>query len=102
MRIVTSKRLRQFGMAYADARQALEDWETRTAAARWRNLAQTRSTFVSADEVVVKSGKPVMVFSIRGNRYRLITAIHYNTGVVYVMRFLTHAEYNKDDWKKTL
>jgi len=37
-----------------------------------------------------------------GNDYRLITAIHYNTGMVYVMLFLTHAEYDKQAWKERL
>jgi mRNA-degrading endonuclease HigB of HigAB toxin-antitoxin module/antitoxin component HigA of HigAB toxin-antitoxin module len=99
MRIITAKRLREFGERYADARQALVDWEAETAKALWHNLAETRATFASADEVVVASGRPVTIFNIRGNRYRLITAVHYNTGVVFVMRFLTHADYNKNDWK---
>jgi len=32
------------------------------------------------------------VFNIRGNNHRHITAIHYNTGTVFVLRFPTHAE----------
>jgi mRNA interferase HigB len=43
----------------------------------------------------------VTVFNIKGIRYRLVTAVHYNTRLVYVLRFLTHAEYDKDDWKGT-
>jgi mRNA interferase HigB len=42
------------------------------------------------------------VFNIRRNDYRLITAAHFNRQIVYVMRFLTHAEYSKDRWKETL
>ncbi len=42
------------------------------------------------------------VFNIRGNRYRLIAAIHYNTQRVYVLRLLTHAQYSKDLWKDGL
>lgn len=102
MRIVTRKRLRAFGRRYADARGALETWARQVRAARWRNLAETHAMYPHADEVVVESGRPVTVFNIRGNHYRLITAIHYNAGAVYVMRFLTHAEYDRDDWKDTL
>lgn len=40
--------------------------------------------------------------NIKGNRYRLIVAIHYNTQMVYVLRFLTHAEYDKGAWKEQL
>ena len=34
--------------------------------------------------------------------YRLITAIHYNRQKVFILHFLTHADYSKDDWKETL
>ena len=43
-----------------------------------------------------------IVFNIKGNRYRLIVAIHYDRQLVYVLRFLTHAEYSKDMWKNQL
>ncbi len=39
------------------------------------------------------------VFNIKGNAYRLITAIHYNRGIIYVREVLTHAEYNRGDWR---
>lgn len=99
---MTELRLKEFGDRHADARAALEAWKETVKQARWGNLAETRQTFASADEVRVASARPVTVFNIRGNRYRLITAIHYNTGIVYVMRFFTHAEYSRDDWKDTL
>jgi mRNA interferase HigB len=59
-------------------------------------------TFPHADQVTVASKRTVTVFNIGGNNYRLITAIHYNTKIVYILRFLTHAEYDKDAWKKAL
>jgi hypothetical protein len=31
-----------------------------------------------------------------------VAAVHYNRQKVYVLRILTHAEYNKDVWKDTL
>ena len=39
------------------------------------------------------------VFNIRGNRYRLITKIDYSAGTVQVREILTHAEYDKGEWK---
>ena len=44
----------------------------------------------------------IVVFNIGGNKYRLIAAVHYNTQIVYALLFLTHAEYDKDKWKKVL
>lgn len=43
-----------------------------------------------------------MIFNIGGNKYRLITAIHYNTRKVFVLRFLTHVEYDSQGWKEDL
>jgi mRNA interferase HigB len=59
-------------------------------------------TLSSADQVRVESGRTVVIFNIRGNNFRLICALHYNTGVVYALRFLTHAEYSKNQWKTEL
>jgi mRNA-degrading endonuclease HigB of HigAB toxin-antitoxin module len=50
----------------------------------------------------VASGNPVVVFNVCSNTYRLICAIHYDTGKVFLLRFLTRAEYDKDRWKGEL
>ena len=42
------------------------------------------------------------VFNIRGNHYRLLTWVSYRAGVVTVIEFLTHAEYDKEKWKDRL
>jgi mRNA interferase HigB len=39
------------------------------------------------------------VFNIKGNKYRLILDIDYEEQVAYFKYFLTHAEYNKEQWK---
>ncbi len=69
---------------------------------RFAHFADLRRCFRSADQVRVASGNPVVVFNICGNSYRLVCAIHYNTGKVFLLRFLTHAEYDKDRWKDEL
>jgi mRNA-degrading endonuclease HigB of HigAB toxin-antitoxin module len=74
---------------------------------RWSALSpthfftQTRQTFAHADQVTVKSKRTTTVFNIT-NDFRLVTAIHYNREEVYTMRFLTHADYDKNKWKDTL
>jgi mRNA-degrading endonuclease HigB of HigAB toxin-antitoxin module len=64
--------------------------------------ASRRQTFPSADPVRVASGRTVIVFNIARTRYRLITAIHYNMRKVFVLRFLTHAKYDRETWKDKL
>ncbi|MBE7532867.1 MAG: type II toxin-antitoxin system HigB family toxin [Chloroflexi bacterium] len=41
-----------------------------------------------------------MVFNISGNKYRLLAVIHFNRKKVYSRDILTHAEYNRDKWKR--
>jgi mRNA interferase HigB len=52
--------------------------------------------------VKVSSGGQVVVFNVCGNAYRLIVAIHFNRQIVFTLRFLTHADYSKDQWKTEL
>jgi mRNA interferase HigB len=48
-------------------------------------------------------GEPVdvkgrrVVFNIKGNDYRLVAALAYNTGVVFIKFVGTHAEYDSID-----
>jgi len=61
-----------------------------------------RGCYSSADVVHVRRRKPVIVFNVCGNTYRLIVALHFNSRMAYTLRFLTHAEYDRDDWKDEL
>ncbi|MCL1463001.1 type II toxin-antitoxin system HigB family toxin [Argonema galeatum] len=60
----------------------------------WQNLDELRQDFASADLVV-----NLTVFNIGGNNYRLITLVDYEKQKVFIRHVLTHAEYDKEDWK---
>ena len=102
MRIITRKRLREFARRYPETAEPLQKWEGLVREAEWESLQDVRRVYPHADAVAVACGNTVTVFNICGNKYRLITAIHYNTQRVYVLRLLTHAEYSKDFWKDGL
>jgi mRNA interferase HigB len=42
------------------------------------------------------------IFNIKGNAYRLIARVEFKGQRIYIKEFLTHAEYNKEAWKKWL
>jgi len=102
VRVIKPSRLRQFQDAYPKADAGLGRWLELIAQNHWTNIQQVRRVFPTADAVTVPSGRTVTVFNIGGNDFRLITAIHYNTPMVYVLRFLPHAEYDKQAWKESL
>jgi mRNA interferase HigB len=102
VRVIKPTRVKAYAREFPDAAEALLFWLEHAQRADWLNLIEVRSTFSHADPVKVRSGHTVTVFNVRGNRYRLITAIHYRTSVVYVLRFLTHAEYDREKWKEEL
>lgn len=95
MRIISRRTIREFVTHHADSRDALDQWYRTTLAADWKSTADVRQVYPHADPVGNKT-----VFNIKGNAYRLITAIHYNRGIVFVREILTHAEYDKGDWKQ--
>src|SRR5271170_6264435 len=99
MRVIKRSRVHGFCRAHPDAEASLESWLRIVRHATWLGLTELRSVYPGADAVRVRSGRTVVVFNIGGNKYRMIVAIHYNTSKVYVLRFLTHGEYDKGKWK---
>jgi mRNA interferase HigB len=95
MHIVTRKALIQFWDKYPDSQTALQRWFKIVQKTDFQNFAQLRAAFPSADKV-----DQWIVFNIGGNKYRLITSIHFNRNKVYIRHVLTHTEYDRGDWKK--
>ncbi len=102
MRIIKETRLAEWAVDYPDAQTWLLKWREVVRKAQWVSIADVRRTFPHADPVQVASGRSVCVLNACGNKYRLVTAIHYNRGIVYVLRFMTHAQYSKNRWKASL
>ena len=99
MRIIKDSRFREFAKQYSRASVSLNNWHTVTRHANWQSFADLKNTFSSADQITLPNGYRVVVFNIGGGAFRLITALHYNRGIVYIRKFLTHAQYSKEDWK---
>ena len=93
MRIVTFSKIKLFVEKHADADVALRDWYFKTKRSDWNNLNELKQTFATADYI----GNNRFVFNIKGNDYRLIVAIAYQRGWMFIKFIGTHKEYDKID-----
>ena len=98
MRVISKSRLRQFWNqpGCADAQGPLSAWyfhvNSRTVA--WEAWADLKRDFATASLV----GNCV-VFNIGGNKYRLITRVLYSSQKVFLLKIMTHQEYDTEKWK---
>jgi mRNA interferase HigB len=95
MHVITRRKLKQFWVTYPDAETPLEMWYRSMKKGHFTDFVHLKQAFGSADYV-----SDLPVFDIGGNKYRLIAAIHYNTGKAFFRHVLTHAEYDRGAWKK--
>ena len=102
MRLLRLDRLMEFIERHPDADGAVRSWVRCVADVEWRSLIDVRQTYRHADGVALDDGRVVTVFNIRGNKYRLVAGIDYRIGVVNVLKVMTHAEYSKERWKKSV
>lgn len=97
MHIISRKKLHDFWSRHPDAKVPLQQWYWLTDKNIFPSFASLAPVFGS--QKVDKVGKYV-VFDIGGNKYRLITAIHFNRRKVYIREVLTHAQYDKNRWQR--
>lgn len=60
----------------------------------WEAFADVKASFASVSIV-----GDCVVFNIGGNKYRLISRIRYTSQKVFVLKVMTHREYDDDRWK---
>ncbi|NEQ66547.1 MAG: type II toxin-antitoxin system HigB family toxin [Symploca sp. SIO1B1] len=94
MRVISRRTLREFWEKHSTARNSLLLWYERVTKSSIDNFAQLRQLFPSADLV-----GNFIVFNIGGNNYRLITYLDYRAQIIFIRAVLTHADYDKENWK---
>jgi mRNA interferase HigB len=72
----------------------LDNWHKVASKATWGNLIEVQEVFPKAEAV-----GNFTVLNIKGNNYRLIVSIDYEQQLIYIKYILTHAEYDKEQWK---
>jgi len=95
MHIISRSALRAFIKKHGDASRPLDDWWRLAKPAEWENFEELKRDFRTADAV-----GNFKVFNIKGNQYRLIVDIDYQSQVIYIKYVLTHQEYDKGEWKR--
>jgi len=95
MHVISRKALWQFIRSHPESKTPLNAWFRIMSRHNFKSFNTLLRLFPSADMV-----GNLVVFNIGGNKYRLIAAIHFNRGKVYIRDVLTHAEYDKERWKK--
>lgn len=93
VRIIALKTLRAFWEQHPDARQALQAWYHDAKRATWKMPADIKTVYRTASVV----GNNRVIFNIKGHQYRLVVAIQYRYGIVYIRFIGTHQEYDKID-----
>lgn len=76
---------------HTDAKGAINSWLQEVSTADWRGTQDIKDRYPS---VSFLDGNRV-IFNIKGNRYRLIVKITYQTKVIRISWIGTHAEYDK-------
>jgi mRNA interferase HigB len=75
------------------ARSQYEAWLDIVTRANWRNPENVKASYPKAS--ILKAGR--VVFNIKGNDYRLVSAVQYRAGVLAIRFFGSHAEYDRID-----
>ncbi len=99
MRVISKSRLRPFWElpGHGDAEGPLRAWYTHVSSrtVSWQSWGDVKAEFGTASIV----GNCV-VFNIGGNKYRLVTRILYPSQKVFVLKIMTHEEYDEEKWKE--
>lgn len=79
----------------------LDAWHKIAKASQWQDILDVQKSFPKAEPVRV--GDDVYtVFNIRRNEFRLVVKIVYVSQTIFVKYVMTHAEYDRDEWKRAL
>jgi mRNA interferase HigB len=99
VRVISKARLRQFweGAGHENAEGPLRAWYTHVSkkTVAWRLWGDVKAEIGTASLV----GNCV-IFNVGGNKYRLVTRILYASHKVFILKVMTHREYDDGKWKE--
>ncbi|MCX7111857.1 MAG: type II toxin-antitoxin system HigB family toxin [Proteobacteria bacterium] len=95
MRIISKKPIREFWENHPESKTVLEVWFRSVTQLTASSFPELRQTFGAADYV-----DGYTVFDVGGNKYRIATVIHYDKQRIYIRQVMTHAEYDRNHWRR--
>ncbi len=99
MRIIARRTLREFVESLTGhqdqpaVKAALDAWFDEVRKARWKNTAVVKRSYATASIVTADR----IVFNVKGNAYRLVAAVDFEKGIVWVKWIGTHRDYDRID-----
>ena len=91
MQIISIQTLRKFWRTHPSAEVPLKAWYHEARQARWRSFQDIKNRYRHAD--VIPGNR--VVFDLKGNSYRLVVRINYQSGCIFIRFVGTHADYDK-------
>ena len=99
MRVIPKSRLREFWERpnCGASESPLSAWyaHVNNRSVAWHNWSDVQASFGTADLV-----GNCIVFNTGGNKYRLITRVFYPSQKVFILKVMTHKEYDQEKWKQ--
>ena len=93
MRIIAISKLREFWEKHPQAEAPLRNWYAEASRADWANPQEIKAIHRNASFLANNR----VVFNVKGNDYRLVVAVHYNRGMMFIRFVGTHREYDRID-----
>jgi len=92
MRVIANKALIDFASIHPSASLPLQTWRKLVESQLFGSFAEIKTTFNTVDRVGL-----YYVFNIGGNKYRIVSAIHFDQQKLFIRHVFTHREY--DTWQ---
>jgi mRNA interferase HigB len=102
VRIIARRTLRRFVDSLSGQRNqpavkaALDAWFHEVRKARWQSTADVKRRYRSASVVTAER----IVWNIKGNSYRLVAAVDFQKGILWIKWIGSHADYDFIDAKE--
>jgi len=91
MNVISRKKIFEFIKKHADVKNALLSWYKEASNAVWTKPQDIKSFYPSASFL----GKNIVIFNIKGNKYRLAVKVNYTNKIIFIKWIGTHAQYGR-------